>query len=86
MALVLRNEYNSIQDGILVVLVNVTLGDVVVADRHDVDKRRFCRRRRRRHRRRRRRRPNQMSTNKRRGLATRSKKVNCVKFVTSFLF
>ena len=76
MALVLRNEYNSIQDGILVVLVNVTLGDVVVADRHDVDKRR----------RRRRRRPNQMSTNKRRGLATRSKKVNCVKFVTSFLF
>ena len=79
MALVLRNEYNSIQDGILVVLVNVTLGDVVVADRHDVDKRRFCRRRRRR-------RPNQMSTNKRRGLATRSKKVNCVKFVTSFLF
>ena len=79
MALVLRNEYNSIQDGILVVLVNVTLGDEVVADRHDVDKRRFCRRRRRR-------RPNQMSTTKRRGLATRSKKVNCVKFVTSFLF
>ena len=54
MALVLRNEYNSIQDGILVVLVNVTLGDVVVADRHDVDKRRFCRRRRRRRRRHRR--------------------------------